>query len=183
MNDDELGRYLGHSIERRVGSVTPRVDLEELLVRTQRRLRQRRVLVAAAVAVLVIGVLAGYVVGHAGDEHGTAVNAALDDGAPRFASPAPPFEPANVGAAMAAIEQAFHSAFDGGVDPRQKADAIQTAAGIESLTQSARRTRFASGTRRSSSQGRRSACWPRSSSIRPTPSCSSRSPFRGTARS
>ena len=139
MNDDELGRYLAHSIERRVGSVTPHVDLEELLVRTQRRLsRQRRVLVAAAVAVLVIGVLAGYVVGHAGDEHGAAVNAALDDGAPRFASPAPRFEPANVGAAMAAIDQAFHSAFDGGVDPRQKADAIQNAAGIESLTQSAR---------------------------------------------
>ena len=131
MNDDELGRYLAHSIERRVGSVTPHVDLEELMVRTQRRLsRQRRVLVAAAVAVLVIGVLAGYVVGHAGDEHGAAVNAALDDGAPRFASPAPRFEPANVGAAMAAIDQAFHAAFDGGVDPRQKADAIQNAAGI-----------------------------------------------------
>ena len=139
MNDDELGRYLAHSIERRVGSVTPHVDLEELLVRTQRRLsRQRRVLVAAAVAVLVIGVLAGYVVGHAGDEHGAAVNAALDNGTPRFASPAPRFEPANMSAAMAAIDQASHSAFDGGVDLRQKADAIQNAAGIESLTQSAK---------------------------------------------
>ncbi len=38
MNDDELGRYLGQSIARRVQTVTPRVDLEELLVRTQRRL-------------------------------------------------------------------------------------------------------------------------------------------------
>jgi hypothetical protein len=139
MNDDELGRYVGQSIERRVGSVTPRVDLEELLVRTQRRLsHQRRVLVAAVVAVLVIGGLAGYVVGHAGDDDRAAVNAALDDGAPRFASPAPAFEPANVAAANAAIGQAFHSAFDGGVDPRQKAKAIQNGASIESLTQSAR---------------------------------------------
>jgi hypothetical protein len=139
MNDDELGRYVGQSIERRVGSVTPRVDLEELLVRTQRRLsHQRRVLVAAVVAVLVIGGLAGYVVGHAGDDDRAAVNAALDDGAPRFASPAPAFEPANVAAANAAIGQAFHSAFDGGVDPRQKAEAIQNGASIESLTQSAR---------------------------------------------
>jgi hypothetical protein len=139
MNDDELGRYLGQSIERRVQRVTPRVDLEELLARTQRRLtRQRRVLVAAAVAVLVIGGLSGYLVGQAGDDHGAATNAALDDGAPRFASPAAGFEPANVAVANAAIEQAFHSAFDGGVDPRQRADAIQNGVSIESLTQSAR---------------------------------------------
>ncbi|HEX4530344.1 MAG TPA: hypothetical protein VIA11_13155 [Acidimicrobiia bacterium] len=138
MNDDELGRHLGHSIERRVRSVTPRVHLEELLVRTQRRLsRQRRILVAAAVAVLLLGGLAGYLVGHADDDHRAAVNAALDDGAPRAASAAPGFEPANVEAANAEIEQAFHSAFDGGVDPRQRADAIQNAASIESLTQSA----------------------------------------------
>jgi hypothetical protein len=138
MNDDELGRYVGRSIERRVGSVTPRVDLEELLVRTQRRLsRQRRVLVAAVVAVLVIGGLAGYVVGHAGDDHRAAVNAALDDGAPRAASPAPGFEPANVAAANAAIERAFHSAFDGSVDARQRSDAIQNAPSIASLTQAA----------------------------------------------
>jgi hypothetical protein len=139
MNDDELGRYLGQSIERRVQTVTPRVDLEELLVRTQRRLsRQRRVLVAAVVAVLVVGGLAGYLIGHAADRNGGGTNVALDDGAPGFASPTPGFEPTNVDAAIADISQAFHSAFDGGVPAREKADAIQDGASIESLAQESR---------------------------------------------
>ncbi len=97
-------------------------------------------LVAAVVAVLVIGGLAGFLVAQAADDPGASTNVALDDGAPGFASPAAGFEPANVDAAMADITQAFHSAFDGGVPDREKVDAIQEGASILSLAQQATQT-------------------------------------------
>jgi hypothetical protein len=140
MNDDELGQQLKRSIDRRVQTVTPRVDVEELLVRTQHRLgRQRRVLVAALAAMLAIGGLAGYFVAQAAGDDGSGTTVALDDGAPGFASPAPGFEPANIEATRTAITRAFHSAFDGGVSSRERFDAIQNGASVQALAQEVQR--------------------------------------------
>jgi hypothetical protein len=133
MNDDELGAKLGQSIERRVRAVKPSVGMDELLVRTQRRLaRQRRLLVALVVTVLAVGGITGYLVGHTTDGD-TGPRVALDDGAPGFASHAPAFEPANVEATRALISQAFHSAFDGGVPQSEKVAAIQYGSTLEPL--------------------------------------------------
>jgi hypothetical protein len=145
MNDDELGQRLKRSIDRRVQTVTPRVDIEELFVRTQHRLvHQRRILVAAVVAVLTIGGLAGYFVGQSADDNGGGTNIALDDGAPGFASTSPGFEPANIEATRADIAQVFHSAFDGNVPTRDKLDAIQNGTSIQSLARESQQnaTRF-----------------------------------------
>jgi hypothetical protein len=140
MNDDDLGQRLGRNIDRRVRSVTPRADIEELLVRTQRRLaHQRRLLFGAVVVVLAIGGVGGYLLGHAPDGDPARTEVAVDDGAPGFANTSPAFEPANIEATRADIARAFHSAFDGGVPAREKVDAVQNGASIQGLSRESRR--------------------------------------------
>ena len=126
MKDDELVNSLERSIELRVRNVSPRPNVEDFLARVERRgSRQRRWLVGAVVAVLAVGGLAGFVIGRASEDPDTHVVLAPSSGFPRADTSPGSLEPADAGAARAAIVQAFHDAYDGSSPESVKSAAIQ----------------------------------------------------------
>jgi hypothetical protein len=140
VSDDELGRSLTQSAERRVRRVKPRPNVAELLDRLERRAaRQKHMLFAAIAAVLVIGGIGGYAIGRSGQDPTTPTSiVALEDGAPGPNARSTGYEPANVDVARADIAAAFHDAFDGSVPGPLKSAAIQGGAGTEALTRQGR---------------------------------------------
>lgn len=137
MNDDELGRALAQSAERRVRRVKPRPDVADLLARLERRTaRQRLGLVVAIVAVLVVGAIGGYAIGRSGHDASTPASVvALDDGAPGPHQNPTGYEPADVDAARADIAGSFRDAFAGGVPEPLRSAAIQDGARMQALVQ------------------------------------------------
>jgi hypothetical protein len=132
VNDDDLTRALEQSADHRVRHLDPRSNVDELMARLERRSRrQRDLLLGSVIVVLALGGLAGFLVGRSTD--GPAAPGAvvtLDEGV------APPsaggrFEPANVGAAVEEIANAFHAAYDGGVTAGARAAAIQGGQSIQ----------------------------------------------------
>jgi hypothetical protein len=135
VSDEEIASALGRSIARRVRTVDPRPDADELLSRIDARTHRNRGFIAAAIcATLLIGGLAGYAIGRSNDRgNGTPSIAALDDG---VAPPTPssiPYEPADIETAKTAIAAAFHAAYDGPVTESQRGDALQDGALIAGL--------------------------------------------------
>jgi hypothetical protein len=136
VNDDDLSRSLRQTADRRVRDITPRPNVDELLSRIERRAsRQRGILLATVVAVLIGGSFAGYLVGRSGDEQPTpSAVVALDDGLPASPASHGNYEPANVQVARAEISRVFHDAYDGGVPEAAKVAAVQGGASIQALT-------------------------------------------------
>jgi hypothetical protein len=136
MNNDELAGSIERSVAQRVASIAPRPDAQELLTRLERRnVRQRRRLTAAAALFLVVGGVAGYVIGNSGGDSGspTAV-AAVSDGTPPSTAPdALHVAPADPDAARAQIAQAFSDAFDGTAPAGVKDLALQDGPALRQL--------------------------------------------------
>jgi hypothetical protein len=136
MNDDELASSIERSVARRVASIAPLPDAEELLTRLEHRnVRQRRRLIAAVALVLVVGGLGGYLIGDSRNDNGsrTAV-AAVSDGTPPSTAPdALQVAPADPDAARTQIVQAFSDAFDGGTPAAAKDLALQDGAALRQL--------------------------------------------------
>jgi len=80
--------------------------------------------------------IAGYVAGHSNAPTETAV-VALNDGVPDDTSGDAVIEPVNVDAAVAAITQAFHDAYDGGTPDAVRRAAIQGGSKLELLRREA----------------------------------------------
>jgi hypothetical protein len=136
MNNDELAVSIERSVAQRVAGIAPRPDAQELLTRLERRnVRQRRRLTAAAALFLVVGGVVGYVVGNSGGDSGsqTAV-AAVSDGTPPSTAPdALNVAPADPDAARAEIAQAFSDAFDGATPAAVKDLALQDGTALRQL--------------------------------------------------
>jgi hypothetical protein len=135
MSDDELASSIARSVEHRVGALSPRPDVEDLLARVGRRAtRQRRSFVGGLVAVLVVAGLGGYLIGTANEDSGTgAVVAAQSDGLPSPEASSLALEPADAEAARAAITQAFHDALTGSSPDSTRAAAIQDGESLQPL--------------------------------------------------
>jgi hypothetical protein len=135
MNDNELASSIARSVEHRVGALSPRPDMEDLLVRMGRRAtRQRRSFVTIVVVALVAAGFAGYLIGTANDDSGTgAVVAAQSDGLPSPEASSLALEPADAEAARSAIAQAFHDALTGSTPDSTRAAAIQDGASLQAL--------------------------------------------------
>jgi hypothetical protein len=140
VSDDDLGRSLAQSAERRVRRVKPAPNVAELLDRLERRsARQKRVSFAAIAAVLVIGSIVGYAIGHSGQDPTTPTSlVALDDGAPGPNTSSVGYEPANVDVARADIAAAFRDAFDGSVPEPLKSAATQGGASTQAISRRAK---------------------------------------------
>jgi hypothetical protein len=137
MSDIETADALTASLHRRAQRVDPRPNLEMLLGRLDRRVtRHRRVLAGGLVAVLAVGGVVGYAIGSSSVPETTAV-VALNDGVPDPAANAPAIEPENVGAAVIAINQAFHDAFDAATPAAARLAATQNGAQLEALRREA----------------------------------------------
>jgi hypothetical protein len=141
VNDEDLTRSLRETAGNRVRNLDPRPDVDELMTRLERRSnRQRGILLAIVVPVLVIGGVAGYLLGSSTDEGATpSAVVALDDGVP--ASPAlnGHYVPVNVDAARNDIASAFHDAFDGNVTNAVRAGAVQDGQTIQFLNKESQR--------------------------------------------
>jgi hypothetical protein len=134
VNDAELADALSSSLERRADRVQARPDAAHLLARFERRVAvQRRLLLGALVVVLAVGAGAGYLAGSSGTRTDRAAIVALDDGAPGAQPTGSPIEPEDVDAAVAAIDQAFHAVFDGGVPDDVRRSATQGGAVLDGL--------------------------------------------------
>ncbi|HEY8215789.1 MAG TPA: hypothetical protein VIH82_01555 [Acidimicrobiia bacterium] len=137
MSDATTGRSLGRSLKRRAQRVDARPNLEVLMGRLDRRMtRQRNVLLAGIAAFLVIGGVVGYAVGSASSPESARI-VALNDGVPDPTSDTPAIEPDNVPEAVAAIDEAFHEAFEGGTPVTVRWAAVQSGSRLESLRQDA----------------------------------------------
>lgn len=137
MSDDRVEQTLRRSIERRVRRVDPRPDGEDLLARLERRhaRRTRRVLVGGAVLVVVAAAL-GFLAGDRGSGPRTSA-VAVADGLPediRRSTAAP----RDVDAAITAIIEAYHEAYDGGTPPAARAAAVQDGPALAPLQALAR---------------------------------------------
>ena len=133
MNDSELASGLTRSLERRVQRVSPRPDMEELLSKLEQRAsRQRRFLVGGLAAALVLAGVVAFVAVQSDTptESGVVV---VNQGVPGAQPAGPAIEPANVDAAVAAITQAFHDAFDGGIPDDVRRAAVQGGPMLEAL--------------------------------------------------
>jgi hypothetical protein len=127
MNDDDLANSLERSIESRVRNVSRRPHVEDLLARVDRRAsRQRRWLVGALVAVLVVGSLGGFLVGRGTNDPENSAVLAPSNGLPRGDTGSSSLEPADAEAARAAVTQAFHDAYDGSAPADVKDAAVQS---------------------------------------------------------
>jgi len=138
-DDARVAAALTSSLERRTRTVLARPDADQLLLRLEHRgASQRRRLVAGAVVVVALGAIAGYLVGSSKTATQPASVVALDDGAPGArpsdtSLPTRDLEPRNVDAAIAAIDQAFHAAFDGGVPDAVRRAATQSGPLLDEL--------------------------------------------------
>jgi hypothetical protein len=132
-DEAELSAALGRS----VAGIAPRPDAGALLVRVERRAsRQRSWLLAAVVAMLVVGGIGGYLVGRDGRDGAptrTAVAAPGDGTPPATAADSALVEPVDPVAARVAIVQAFQDAFDGTSSNAAKATAVQDGDRLEQL--------------------------------------------------
>lgn len=135
MNDDELGWSLERSVERRVGTLTPRPDVEELLVRIDRKAARRRgFLVAAVIGALFVGGFVGHLIAPSrGGSSTPGTVSAFGAGGPGPPVSGPSFEPRDADAARGAVANAFHDAFNGGVPNRTRDAAVQDAAALHPL--------------------------------------------------
>lgn len=134
MNDDDLAKSLGRSVESRVRKLSPRSDMEDLLGRVGRRSsRQRRWLAAAAVGVLAFGGFAGYLIGQNSGDSGTRTVAARSDGLPAPEESSPGIEPADVNAARAGVTQAYLDAYSGSSSDRVRTSATQDGPALQTL--------------------------------------------------
>ena len=135
MSDDELASSIARSVEHRVGALSPRPDMEDLLARMgTRATRQRRSLLAGLAVVIVAAGFAGYLIGTANDDSGPgAVVAAQSDGLPSPEASSLALEPADAEAARSAITQAFHDALTGSSSDSTRAAAIQDGATLQAL--------------------------------------------------
>jgi hypothetical protein len=135
MSDIELASSIARSVEHRVGALSPRPDVEDLLARMGRRAsRQRRSFVAGLVVALVAAGFAGYLIGTANEDSGTgAVVAAQSDGLPSPEASSLALEPADAEAARAAITQAFHDALTGSTPDSTRSAAIQDGESLQAL--------------------------------------------------
>jgi hypothetical protein len=135
MSDDELATSIARSVEHRVGALSPRPDMEDLLARMGRRAtRQRRSFLAGLVVVIVAAGFGGYLIGTANDNSGTrAVVAAQSDGLPSPEASSLALEPADAEAARSAITQAFHDALTGSSSDSTRAAAIQDGDSLQAL--------------------------------------------------
>src|SRR5213075_2251095 len=135
MSDDELASSIARSVEHRVGALSPRPDMEDLLARMgTRATRQRRSLLAGLAVVIVAAGFAGYLIGTANDDSGTgSVVAAQSDGLPSPEASSLALEPADAEAARSAITQAFHDALTGSSSDSTRAAAIQDGASLQAL--------------------------------------------------
>jgi hypothetical protein len=128
---------LARSLQRRVRRIGPRPNLEALLARLEARTtRQRRLVLAALVAVLMLGGIVGYAIGAGNTRTETAI-VALNDGVPDAPSGDPRIEPDDVDTATAAITQAFRAAYDGGTPDATRRDAVQGGSELEDLRRDA----------------------------------------------
>lgn len=135
MNDSELASGLARSLERRVERVSPRPNMEELLSKLERRAsRQRRLLLGGLAAALALAGVVGFVAVRSDTptESGVVV---INEGVPGAEPAGPAIEPENVDAAVAAITQAFHDAFDGGTPDGVRRAAVQGGPLLETLRQ------------------------------------------------
>jgi hypothetical protein len=133
MNDEELTDSLARSVELRVRNVTARPDLADLFARVGRRSsRQRRWLVGSLLAMLALGSVGGYLIGHT-NRDAAPTAAVRSEGLPAASASNPALEPADVDAARAAITQAFSDAYAGGVPDDVKNAAIQDGAELQTL--------------------------------------------------
>jgi hypothetical protein len=126
MNDDDLAKSLARSVDLRVRNVSARPDVADLFARVGRRSsRQRRWLVGGLLAVLALGGVGGYLIGHTGRDSAPAAVAVPGEGLPPVDASNPALEPADIVAARAAIAQAFSDAYAGGVPEDVRNAAIQ----------------------------------------------------------
>ena len=133
MNDDDLTNSLARSVEHRVRNVTARPDLADLFARVGRRSsRQRRWLVGSLLAVLALGSVGGYLIGHT-NRDAAPTAAVQSEGFPTASASDLALEPADVDAARAAITQAFNDAYAGGVPDAVRDAAIQDGAKLQTL--------------------------------------------------
>jgi hypothetical protein len=133
MNDEDLTDSVARSVELRVRNVDARPDLADLFARVGRRSsRQRRWLVGSLLAVLALGSVGGYLIGHT-NRDAAPTAAVRSEGLPAASASDPALEPADVAAARAAIAQAFTDAYAGGVPDGVRNAAIQDGAQLEIL--------------------------------------------------
>jgi hypothetical protein len=125
MTDDDFTAALERSVDARTRRLAPRPDVDDLLARVRRRAaRQQRVLVASLVAVLALGGIAGYVIGHSEEDTATTFVAA-NGSLPSPRAGASGLAPADEEAARAAVKAAFHDAYAGGVPYNVRVAAMQ----------------------------------------------------------
>jgi hypothetical protein len=130
MNDEELGAQLGRSIEGRVTHAQPRLDIDDLLTRSDalRRKERRRLLAATAVVVIVVGAV-GFAVGTSVTDDGGTPTAVV---VPRASSEADVYEPADLAQAGLEISAAFRAVF-GQASEQVKIDSIQLGPELQPL--------------------------------------------------
>jgi hypothetical protein len=135
MSNDDFPESIRRTLEARVRHLEPHPDADLLFARVQARTRRKQRLLAGVTAcVLVAGVLGGYLLGRSSTSPSSpGVLAPLDDGVPSSPSPISPYAPADVGAANAAIDAAFHAALDGNTTPAAQIVAIQNGSRVQPL--------------------------------------------------
>jgi hypothetical protein len=134
VKDPDVTDALAQSLERRVRHLDPRADTDELFARIeQRAARQRRLLLGGLAIALVLGAAGGFLVGRSDEPATPNAVVALSDGVPRHADNSSPIEPKNVATATAAVDQAFHEAYDGTTPQSVSRSAIQWGDRIDPL--------------------------------------------------
>jgi hypothetical protein len=146
VSDDELARALGVSIERRVGRVSPRPDLDDLLTRLDRGTSRRRVwYVVAALSLAIVAAFGGFLIGSTSRGSDAASVVTAGDGVPDRPATSSAVEPADVLTARADIVKAFQDAYTGGTPDDVRVAAIQRGTELSGLRRDITALAHASG--------------------------------------
>jgi hypothetical protein len=142
----EFEEALTSSIERRVRSVRPRADTDDLLARMQRRhSRQRRWLIAAVLVALVAGGLAVHLAQRGRSRATYDALVASSDGTSTANPSHSTAAPDDIDSAVEEVMQAFHDGFDGGSPESVQRAAIQNGKELAPVRAAARQWALAHG--------------------------------------